>query len=89
MKRMSGRPEINGRKACVHGRFYDVCKEKQCRDMYQKWLLDQEFEEWKQANAGNGDAIDAMIFLLRNKKKGMGVEMRDEISTLVARVRRL
>ena len=86
---MSGRPEINGRKSCVHGRYYDVCKDSPCRDMYQKWLLDKEFEEWKTENAGNTDAIDAMIFLLQKNKSVTRAEIRDDISTLVVRVRRL
>ncbi len=62
MKRMSGRPEVNGSQTCVHNRYCDVCKEIPCKDMYQKWLPDKEFEQWKQDNASNADAIDTMIF---------------------------
>lgn len=36
---MADRPEIDGRKACVHGRYYDVCKQQPCKDMYVNWLI--------------------------------------------------
>ena len=91
MDRMSDRPEINGSKACVHICFYDVCKKAPCRAMYQKWLLDnikdKEFESWKTQNRGTADGVDAMIYLLeRFKKTGREAEMRDDISTLIARM---
>ncbi len=92
MDRMSGRPEINGMKACKHQRYYDVCKEQPCKGMYQAWLLenikDKDFEIWKERNQGRADGVDAMIYLLeRIKKGGNRAEMRDDISTLIARVK--
>ena len=104
MTRMSGHPEINGKQACVHGRYYDVCKEKPCKGMYKEWLVrqitdenwllenikDQDFKIWKERNTGRADAVDAMIYLLeRFKKGGKKAEMRDDIAALVARVRGL
>ena len=88
---MAGRPEINGLKACQHGRYYDVCKDQPCKGMYQAWLLenikDQDFEIWKERNHGRVDAVDAMIYLLeRFKKGGKKAEMRDDIAALVVRV---
>ena len=94
MNRMSGRPEINGSKVCVHTCFYDVCKKNPCKGMYQAWLLDnindKDFEIWKERNRGRADGVDAMIYLLeRIKKGGKRAEMKDDISTLIARVRGL
>lgn len=101
MDRMSGYPEINGKQACVHGRYYNVCKEKPCKGMYKEWLVrqitneewlvenikDKDFEIWKERNQGRADTVDAMIYLLeRFKKGGKKAEMRDDISTLIARV---
>jgi hypothetical protein len=88
---MSGRPEINGRKVCEHTCFYDVCKKNPCKGMYQTWLLDnikdKDFEIWKQQNRGRADGVDAMIYLLeRFKKTGHEEEMRNDISTLIARM---
>jgi hypothetical protein len=102
--RMSGRPEINGMKACVHGCYYDVCKKNPCRGMYKEWLLqkieneswlqtkikDEDFEIWKERNRGRADGVDAMIYLLeRFMKGGKRAEMRDDLSALIARVRGL
>jgi hypothetical protein len=89
---MSGRPEINGMKSCVHGCYYDVCKKNPCKGMYQAWLLDnikdKDFENWKARNQGRADGVDAMIYLLeRFKKRGHEAEMKDDISTLIARVK--
>ena len=94
MARMSGHPEINGKQACVHIRYYNVCKEQPCKGMYQTWLIenikDKDFEIWKERNTGRADAVDAMIYLLeRFKKGGKKAEMRDDIAALVARVRGL
>ncbi len=86
---MSTHPQINGANYCEHVTYWDVCKKNPCKGVYQKWLLDKEFEEWKTENAGDGDAIDAMIFLLQKNKNIKRAEMRDDISALVARVRSL
>ncbi len=61
---MSTHPQVNGANYCEHVTYWDVCQKNPCKGVYQKWLLDKEFEEWKTENAGNGDALDAMIFLL-------------------------
>ena len=87
-------PEINSKQACIHGRYYDVCKDQPCKGMYQKWLIDnikdKDFEIWKERNTGRADAVDAMIYLLeRFKKGGKRAEIRDDIAALVARVRGL
>ncbi len=92
MDRMSGRPVINGKPACEHGCYYDVCKKNPCKGMYKEWLLDntkdKDFENWKERNRGLADGVDAMIYLLeRLKKGGKRAEMRDDISTLIARVK--
>lgn len=70
--------------------------------MYKEWLLqkieneawlqtkmkDEDFENWKSRNQGRADGVDAMIYLLeRFMKGGKRVEMRDDISTLIARVK--
>ena len=92
VNRMSGHPEIDGKTACEHGRYFDVCKEQPCRGMYGEYCRRQmenatnaAWEQWKIDNAG-ADPIDAIIFALQ-QIKSQHTDMKDPISTLIARVR--
>jgi len=84
--------ESHGEKVCTHGRYFDVCKEQPCKGKYGEYCrrkietaTNAEWEKWKGENT-DADFIDAMIFALQ-QIKSQHTDMKDPISTLIARVR--